>query len=80
MKYGKIRIEDGYLIFYQAYDDQQPSLQGYFRAYKRRESREEVEGKRLVSNYLVIHTKRHKRYQFDMTGGRFTTAFRFSEL
>ena len=67
MKYGKIRIEDGYLIFTKHMMINSLPCKDILWAYKRRESREEVEGKRLVSNYLVIHTKRHKRYQFDMT-------------
>lgn len=67
MKYGKIRVEDGYLIFTKHMMMNSLPCKDILWAYKRRESGGEKETKRFVSNYLVIHTRRHKRYQFDMT-------------
>lgn len=67
MKYGKIRIEDGYLIFTKHMMLNSLPCKDILWAYMRRESADENEGRRLISNYLVILTKRRKRYKFDMS-------------
>lgn len=67
MKYGKIRIEDGYLIFTKHMMMNNLPCKDILWAYMRREGMDGVEERQLISNYLVIVTKRRKRYKFDMT-------------
>ncbi len=67
MKYGKIRIEDGYLIFTKHMMMNNLPCKDILWAYMRREGMDGVEERQLISNYLVIITRRRKRYKFDMT-------------
>lgn len=67
MKYGKIRIEDGYLIFTKHMMMNSLPCKDILWAYMRREGIEGGVQKQLTVNYLVIVTKRRKRYKFDMT-------------
>ena len=67
MKYGKIRIEDGYLIFTKHMMMNNLRCKDILWAYMRREGMDGVEERQLISNYLVIITRRRKRYKFDMT-------------
>lgn len=71
MRYGKIRIDDGNLIYTRQLRLNSLPCKDILWAYLRREGRDEAElkgtQKRLPVNYLVIVTRRHKRYQFDMS-------------
>lgn len=67
MKYGKIRIEDGYLIFTKHMRINSLPCRDILWAYMRREGNEEEAGRQIITNYLVIVTRRRKRYKFDMT-------------
>ena len=67
MKYGKIRIEDGYLIFTKHMMMNSLPCKDILWAYMRREGNEEESGRQIINNYLVILTRRKKRYKFDMT-------------
>ena len=68
MKYGKIRIEDGYLIFTKHMMTNNLPCKDILWAYLRREGVNDGSGnKQLIVNYLVVVTKRRKRYKFDMT-------------
>lgn len=67
MKYGKIRIEDGYLVFTRHMMINSLPCKDIMWAYMRRESGDDIAQKQLISNYLVIVTRRRKRYKFDMT-------------
>lgn len=69
MKYGKIRIEDGNLAFTRHMMMNSLPCKDIMWAYKRREGENSDDGtaKQMISNYLVIVTKRRKRYKFDMT-------------
>lgn len=67
MKYGKIRIEDGYLVFTRHMMINSLPCKDIVWAYMRKEGTDEGETRRLSINYLVIVTKRKKKYKFDMT-------------
>lgn len=67
MKYGKIRIEDGYLIFTKHMMINSLPCRDILWAYMRREGNEGDEGRQIISNSLVIVTRRRKRYKFEMT-------------
>lgn len=66
MKYGKIRIEDGNLIFAKHMMMNYLPCKDILWAYKRREGVEGGVQKQISTSYLVIVTRRHKRYKFDM--------------
>ena len=67
MKYGKIRIEDGNLIFTKHMMANYLPCRDILWAYKRREGVEGGVQKQISTSYLVIVTRRRKRYKFDMT-------------
>ncbi len=67
MRYGKIRIKMVLFCVYQTYDAQQSSCKDILWAYMRREGTDKTGEKQLIINYLVIITRRQKRYKFDMT-------------
>lgn len=67
MKYGKIRIEDGNLIFTKHMMTNSLPCRDILWAYMRREGVDGGIQKQLIANYLVIVTRRRKRYKFDMT-------------
>lgn len=67
MKYGKIRIEDGNLLFVKRMIMNSLPCRDIVWAYMRKEGLESGEAKQLTITYLVILTKRKKRYKFDMT-------------
>ncbi|MDO4272477.1 MAG: tyrosine-protein phosphatase [Eubacteriales bacterium] len=67
MKYGKIRIEDGYLVFTKHMMMNSLPCKDIMWAYMRREGMDSDARKQLIVNYLVIVTRRKKRYKFDMT-------------
>lgn len=67
MKFGKIRIEDGYLVFTKRMMINNLPCKDILWAYMRREDGDASEGRRIITNYLVICTRRKKHYQFDMT-------------
>lgn len=67
MKYGKIRIEDGNLIFAKHMMMNYLPCRDILWAYKRREGVEGGVQKQISTSYLVIVTRRRKRYKFDMT-------------
>lgn len=53
--------------FYQTYDGKYSSCSDIQWAYMRRESDDEISVRQVISNYLVVITKRKKRYKFDMS-------------
>lgn len=67
MKYGKIRIEEGNLVFIKHMMTNNLPCKDILWAYMRREGLNSNEKKQLIVNYLVIVTRRRKRYKFDMT-------------
>lgn len=67
MKYGKIRIEDGYLVFTRHMMINSLPCKDIVWAYMRKEGADTGDARQLSINYLVIITKRKKRYKFDMT-------------
>ncbi len=67
MKYGKIRIEDGNLIFSKHMMLNYLPCKDILWAYKRREGADGGAQKQMIMNYLMIVTRRRKRYKFDMT-------------
>lgn len=67
MKYGKIRIEDGYLVFTKHMMINSLPCKDIVWAYMRKEGTDTGDARQLSINYLVIITKRKKRYKFDMT-------------
>ena len=67
MKYGKIRIEDGNLIFSKHMMMNYLPCKDILWAYKRKEGVEGGAQKQFSTSSLVIITRRKKRYQFDLT-------------
>ena len=67
MKYGKIRIENGNLIFARHMMMNYLPCRDILWAYRRREGIDGGGQKQISTNYLVIVTRRRKRYKFDMT-------------
>lgn len=67
MKYGKIRVEDGSLLFTKHMVLNSLPCKDIVWAYMRRESEDENEGRQMIANYLMVLTKRKKRYKFDMS-------------
>ena len=67
MKYGKIRIEDGNLIFSKHMMLNYLPCKDIIWAYMRREGVEGGLQKQFTTSSLVVITKRRKRYQFEMT-------------
>lgn len=69
MRYGKIRIEEGYLSFYKHMILNSLPCSDIMWVYMRREgdSSQGNTGKQMIANYLVVITRRKKKYKFDMT-------------
>ena len=67
MRYGKIRIEDGFFVFTRHMMLNSLPCKDILWAYMRREGTDKTGEKQLIINYLVIITRRQKRYKFDMT-------------
>lgn len=67
MKYGKIRIENGNLIFTKHVMTNYLPCRDILWAYMRREGVDGGGQKQISASYLVIVTKRRKKYKFDMT-------------
>lgn len=67
MRYGKIRIENGNLIFIRHMIANTLPCTDILWAYLKRESSEAGNEKQLPVTYLCILTKRRKQYQFEMT-------------
>lgn len=67
MKYGKIRIEDGNLIFTRHMMINTIPCSDIQWAYMRREGEEELGERQVISTYLVVITERKKKYKFDMS-------------
>ena len=67
MRYGKIRIEDGFFVFTRHMMLNSLPCKDILWAYMRREGADKTGEKQLIINYLVIITRRQKRYKFDMT-------------
>ena len=67
MRYGKIRIEDGFFVFNRHMMLNSLPCRDIVWAYMRREGADKTGEKQLIINYLVIITRRQKRYKFDMT-------------
>ena len=67
MKYGKIRIEDGNLIFAKRMLINYLPCKDILWAYMRREGVEGGRQKQFSTSSLVIITRRKKRYEFEMT-------------
>lgn len=67
MKYGKIRIEDGFLVFTRHMMINSLPCKDIVWAYMRKEGADEGGDRQLSINYLVIVTRRKKRYKFDMS-------------
>ena len=63
MKYGKIRIEDGYLAFTRHMMLNSLPCKDIMWAYMRREGEHSDDGtaKQMITNYLVVVTRRKKR-------------------
>jgi len=71
MRYGKIRVEDGNLVFFRHMIQNNLPCRDIIWAYIHREGEStETAVKQMISNYLVIITRRKKRYQFEMTEHR----------
>ena len=67
MRFGKIRIEDGNLIFARHMMLNNLPCKDIIWAYMRREGVEGGKQKQFTTSSLVVITRRRKRYQFDMT-------------
>ena len=67
MKYGKIRIEDGNLVFARHMMMNYLPCRDILWVYKRQEGVEGGAQKQISTSYLVVVTRRRKRYKFDMT-------------
>lgn len=67
MKFGKIQIEGGHLNYTRHMMINSLPCEDILWAYMRRESADESAVKQVISNYLVVVTRRKKRYKFDMT-------------
>lgn len=67
MKYGKIRIEDGNLVFARHMMMNHLPCRDILWVYKRQEGVEGGTQKQISTSYLVVVTRRRKRYKFDMT-------------
>lgn len=67
MKYGKIRVEDGNLVFTRHMMMNYLPCRDILWVYKRQEGMEGGAQKQISASYLVVVTKRRKRYKFDMT-------------
>ena len=67
MRFGKIRIEDGNLIFARHMMLNNLPCKDIIWAYMRREGVEGGRQKQFTTSSLVVITRRRKRYQFDMT-------------
>ena len=72
MKFGKIRIEDGQLIYIRHMIWNHMPCKDIVWAYKRREMTQEgstgnILVKQVVSYFLVIFTRRQKQYEFSMS-------------
>lgn len=67
MRYGKIQIEDGCLVFTRHMMLNNLPCQDIVWAYVRRDGEECGDARQLISCYLVVVTKRKKKYQFDMS-------------
>ena len=67
MRFGKIRIEDGNLIFARHMMLNNLPCKDIIWAYMRREGIEGGKQKQFTTSSLVVITRRRKRYQFDMT-------------
>lgn len=67
MKYGKIKVEDGNLLFVKHMILNSLPCRDIVWAYMRKEGVEGGGQKQLTITYLVVLTKRKKRYKFDMT-------------
>lgn len=67
MRFGKIRIEDGNLIFARHRMLNNLPCKDIIWAYMRREGVEGGKQKQFTTSSLVVITRRRKRYQFDMT-------------
>ena len=67
MKYGKIRIEDGNLIFAKRMLINYLPCKDILWAYMRKEGVEGGRQKQFSTSSLVIITRRKKRYEFEMT-------------
>lgn len=67
MKYGKIRIEDGCLIFTRHMMINSLPCRDIVWAYMRREGADGSDARQLLASSLIIVTRRKKHYQFDMS-------------
>ena len=69
MRFGKIRIEDGEIHFSQHMIMNSVPCGDVVWAYHHRDSLDHgsVDRRQLVTNYLVIVTRKRKEYQFSMT-------------
>lgn len=67
MKYGKIKIEEGNLIFTKHMMTNHLPCRDILWVYKRQEGVEGGVQKQISTSYLVVVTRRRKRYKFDMT-------------
>lgn len=67
MKYGKIKIEGGDLLFVKHMIMNSLPCRDIVWAYMRKEAAEGAGLRQLTVTYLVVLTKRKKRYKFDMT-------------
>lgn len=67
LKYGKIRIEDGNLVFARHMMMNYLPCRDILWVYKRQEGVEGGAQKQIGTSYLVVVTRRRKRYKFDVT-------------
>ena len=65
MKYGKIKIEGGDLLFVKHMIMNSLPCRDIVWAYMRKEAAESAGLRQLTVTYLVVLTKRKKRYKFD---------------
>lgn len=67
MKYGKIKIENGNLVFTRHMMTNHLPCRDILWVYKRQEGVDGGVQKQISTSYLVVVTRRRKRYKFDMT-------------
>ena len=67
MKYGKIKIENGNLVFTRHMMTNHLPCRDILWVYKRQEGVEGGIQKQISTSYLVVVTRRRKRYKFDMS-------------
>lgn len=69
MRFGRIRIEDGFFIYNRHMMSNSIPVQDILWGYQKTKTEEKRQERLLLSHVLVIITRRKKRYQFEMPEG-----------